>query len=224
MFWACGTGKRSWFIFPLSNTGVEQLPNLKNVIYVSKRCRYVLYLHFCGYYGKYNNLNNWPLYLDLTTEILNACKLKQTSSSGSIEPRQPDVLGYYVRETATILLHVERLCLWAELHSMMLLLLPHPDDIQHGPVSCSTSFPRMWARVWEVGEKFTKSHNRIGKDKYHSLNRFDPARGSGCVCSNLPRDFNMLKIQMQGERMLVLVPKICITWVLVLHHKNGEKI
>lgn len=148
MFWTCGTGKRSWFIFPfISKTSVEQLPSLKNVIFVSKKCRYVFYLHFCGYYGEYNSLNNWPLYLDLTTETLYACKLKQTSGSVSTEPRQPDFLGYYVRETAAILLDMQRLCLWAELHSVMLLLLPHLRGTQHGPVSCSTSFPRKGARV-----------------------------------------------------------------------------
>lgn len=110
----------------------------------------------CIFMATVVNIITWLVgYLDLSIENLNACKLKQTISSGIIEPRQPDVLGYHVRETEAILLRVQRLCLWAELHRVMLFLLPHPDDTQNGPVNCSTSFPRKGARVWEVGEKFS---------------------------------------------------------------------
>lgn len=180
--------------------------------HVSKRSWYVFSLHFYGYYGEYNNRNNWPLYLDLTTETLNSCKLDQKSSSGSTEPIQPDVLGYYVRETAAILLCVQRLSYGlsytAWCYSYSHILMTHSMDQS---VAAHPS-PEREAQ-WEVGEKFhsTKSHNRMGKNQYPRLKRFGPARGSGCVCSNLLRDFNMVKMKMQGKIILVLIPKICIT-------------
>lgn len=62
------------------------------------------------------------MYLDLTRETLYARNMKKTISLLSREPRQADFLWFSVRETAAILLDVERLfCFWAELHNMVAL-------------------------------------------------------------------------------------------------------
>jgi len=51
--------------------------------------------------------------------------MKKTSSSVSREPRKPAFLWLFVRETAAILLDVQRLlCFWAELQSIVALLTP----------------------------------------------------------------------------------------------------
>lgn len=56
--------------------------------------------------------------LDLITETLYACNMKKTSR----EPRQPDFLWFSVRDTAAILLDVQRLlCFWPVLHSTVAL-------------------------------------------------------------------------------------------------------
>lgn len=164
--------------------------------------------------------------MDLTTETLYACKLKKTSSSVSIEPRQPDVLGCYVRETAAIPLHVQRLCLWAEMHGVMLLLLPHPDNTQRGPVSCSTSFPRKGARVWEVGEELIPRRPTAGWSRISTsaCTGVVQQEGLGVYVVICLETLICLKYKWKEKKILVLVPKLCITWLSILHWKNGGRI
>lgn len=103
------------------------------------------------------------MYLDFTTETLYAFGMKKISSSVSREPRQPNFLQFSVRETAAIVLDVQRvLCFWADLHSMVAPWLPHPGDTQHGPASCSTDFPRKGAIIWTLATGFTPASPTTG--------------------------------------------------------------
>lgn len=104
------------------------------------------------------------MYLDLTRETLYARNMKKTISLLSREPRQADFLWFSVRETAAILLDVERLFyFWAELHNMVALWLPCPGDMQYGSVMCSTAFPRKGARMWGLGEGLSLASPTTGR-------------------------------------------------------------